>query len=145
MADPAKLAFSSPTFNAYKEYGRVSVTVSISGTATSGSSTSFSGTGDLRRLNAVTFGLLNTSATSDFHTAGRNYGYLPAMYIQHSDGSTATFPGTASYIILLTTEFLGETVTVRAFIGNPFAETLTLVPETLTLTFYTVIAPFKIV
>lgn len=142
MPDPAKLSFAVPAFNSYKEYDRASAVLSVTGTVTAGQFATFSSAVSLKRTSAITLTQFTTSVTSNFHTTGMTYNLLPDLTISHSNGSTATFPGTAPYDIQFQNAFLGDTVTVTVVVSNPNAETLTVVNETITVTLYTVVAPF---
>ena len=142
MPDPTKLSFAIPAFNAIKNYDRGTLTVSISGTIASGAMGTYAASTTLRRDNSTISAGFTTSVTSNSHTASRQYYFVPDTRIDHGDGSTPTFPGTAVYSIVFETSFSGDNLTIRATIGNETAETLTVVSETLEFEFYSYIAPF---
>jgi hypothetical protein len=141
MPDPSKLAFST-AFDAFKNNDYKTGTIAISGTVGVGAVTSYSGSVTLDRSDSVTQIYFTTSVNSDLHSTGRNYLYTSDNTIQHSNGSTATFPGSASYALLFTTEYSGSTLTLKANTRNEFFETLTVVTETISFEVYTFVAPF---
>lgn len=144
MLDPAKLSFAVPAFNSYKEYDRISVTLNITGNVPPGQTAAFSSPVNFKRENSVAFIEFTTTANSDFHNNTDTYTLLPDSTIFHSNGSTPSFPGTAPYIVGFRNAFTNNSVTVTAAVVNiTSSETLTVVNETLAVTLYSVIAPFR--
>lgn len=141
MPDPSKLAFST-AFDAFKNNDYKTGSLTVSGTVAASTFASYSGTVTLDRADSVTQIYFSTSVNSDLHSTNRNYLYTSDTTIQHNDGSTATFPGAASYVLLFTTEYSGATLTIKANMLNEFLETLTVVTETINFEVYTFVAPF---
>lgn len=144
MPNPAKLSFALPSFDAFKNYDRKTITITISGTVGANNTITYSGSTTLSRDNSITSVGFTTSANSNLHGTSQTYLFLPETVVEHSDGSTATFPGSAAYSIIFINEFSGNDVTITARIGNPYMEVLTPIPEVLSFTLYTFIAPFTV-
>lgn len=141
MADPSKLAFST-AFDAFKNNDYQTGSLTLSGTVANNTLASYTGTVSLDRADSVTQIYFTTSVNSDFHSTGRSYLYTADTTIQHSDGSTPSFPGAEPYTILFATEYSGSTLTLRAYVLNVTGETLTVVTETVNFEVYTFVAPF---
>lgn len=144
MLDPSKLSFAVPAFNNYKQYDRATAVVTISGTVPSATVATYTATVDLNRENATTSIQFATSVNSTYHSIGNEYLLNPDTFINHTDGSTPTAPGTAVYDIFFQNVFTTNQVTVTAAITNLDADTLTVVAEALTVTLYTFVTPFAL-
>ena len=144
LPNPIVLAFTIPAFNSYKEYDRAETAVTITGSISAGQTATFGSTVSFSRNNSIASMEFTTSATSVFNTTGLTYMLYAGTSIQHSDGSTPTFPGTAVYTVNFQNAFATDFVTLTAVVANPSSETLTLVNETITISFYSFIAPFHI-
>jgi hypothetical protein len=141
MPDPSKLAFST-SFDAFKNNDYKTGSLVVSGTVGAGVLATYTGTVTLSRSESVAQIYYSTSVASDNHSTSRNYIYTPDTTILHSDGSTAASPGAAPYTVLFTTEYSGTTLSVKAYVLNPYGGTLTLISETISFEVYTFIAPF---
>lgn len=142
MLNTAALSFAS-AFSHFKNFDRAELSIPVTGIITAGQFTSFSDSATLERTNAIKTMQFSTNVASVYHNTTDTYLATPFTTIQHSDGSTATFPGTAPYLIAFESNYSGNTITVKANVFNPNAEDLTLVGETLTLKLYSFITPFR--
>lgn len=135
------LSFSN-IFDSFKNNDYTTGSLTITGTIGAGLLASYSGTATLNRDDSVAQIYYSTSVNSDYNSTGNLYLFNSDTIIQHSNGSTPTLPGTATYSILFSVGFSGDTMTFTANILNPYANTLTVVTETVSFQAYTFIAPF---
>lgn len=142
MADPAKLAFAVPAFDAFKNNDYKTGSLAVSGTIGASSSASYSGSATLSRSDSVTQIYFSTSVASDYHATSKNYLFTSDTLIHHSNGSATGFPGSATYDIQFSVGYSSNTLTLTANILNQFPSTLTVVSETISFEVYTSVAPF---
>lgn len=138
--NPAALSFST-IYNGFKNNDYKAASISVSGTISANGSASFPVTIPLSRDESVTQIYFSTSRNSvaSLFTTGT---YLLPNVISYDNGSTPTFPGTAPYSVGFLVNFSTSQVTITAFIGNPYAETLSSIAATYDLSVFTFIAPF---
>lgn len=139
--NPAALSFSN-IYDSFKNNDFETGSLTISGTVAAGGIASYSGVVPLSRSDSVTQIYFSTSVNSDNNSSGNLYLYSPETTIDHSNGSTPGFPGTAAYSILFSLTYSDTALTFTANINNQAAGTLTVVTEVISFQVYTFIAPF---
>lgn len=144
ITNPTAIAFASPEYNAFKNNDYQTGTITISGTILASASGSFTTTIPLQRQNSVTqlYFVTNRTTSPSLYTANQTY-ILPPK-VDYADGTTPGFPLTSPYTVQFFTAFTPTQVTVTAYIGNPYAATLSNIDATYTIYAFTFIAPFVV-
>jgi len=139
--NPSALSFSTE-YNQFKNNDYVATSVSTSGTVTASSDKSTSTTITLDRESSVAeiYFTVSQNSSPSVYTTGTEY-QLPTI-ISYDNGSTVSSPGTAVYSVQFITNFTATTLTITAYILNPYAENLSSINNTYTLKVFTTVAPF---
>lgn len=135
------LSFSN-IYNSFKNNDYATGTLTVSGTIAAGAFATYSGSVTLNRNESVSQIYYSTSVNSRITSTGLTYLLTSDSQIIHDNGSTPTFPGTASYGFVFTVSYTNTGITLTANAFNPYIETLTLVTETISFQAYTFITPF---